>query len=122
MQPLRRHRFYEVAKLKISCRSSRCGGWSQCSGSCNASSEDERYAGASRAFSLLDEIDCSQKFTEDQHQKLEQMQRRAPQLYGGRLSQEGVQSMPSRSQQDHLRVEADRLHAQWQLEKEKAEI
>ena len=61
-------------------------------------------------------------FTTEQHQQLEHLQRQAPQLYGTRGMQDETTSMAEKSYQQHLQTEADRLHIQWQLEREKEEM
>ena len=61
-------------------------------------------------------------FTAEQHQQLEQLQRQAPQLYGSRGLQDEMSLRTEQSYQQHLKSEADRLHSQWQLQREKEEM
>ena len=46
----------------------------------------------------------------------------APQLYGSRGLQDEMSLRTEQSYQQHLKSEADRLHLQWQLQREKDEM
>ena len=61
-------------------------------------------------------------FSDDQQRQLEWMQSQAPHLYGARPATVEPRSNPPKLSQEELRLEAERLHVQWQLEKEKAEM
>ena len=61
-------------------------------------------------------------FSDEQYRQLERMQNQAPQLYGHRAGIEVRDAAPQKLSQEELKMEADRLHTQWQLEKEKAEM
>ena len=76
----------------------------------------------SRSMSQQQVGGASQLFSEEQQRQLEQMQQQAPHLYGPTMSREPQREMPPKPSSEELRSEADRLHAQWQLEKEKAEM
>ena len=61
-------------------------------------------------------------FTQEQQERLESMQRSAPQLYGAQMVQEDRGLHAGMDHREHLKAEAERLHMQWQLEKEKEEM
>ena len=61
-------------------------------------------------------------FSEEQYRQLEMMQSQAPQLYGQATGADVRFSTPQKLSQEELKSEAERLHVQWQLEKEKAEM
>ena len=64
----------------------------------------------------------SRLFSEEQQRQLEWMQSQAPHLYGAPAGTTEARNSPQKLSQEELRQEADRLHIQWQLEKEKAEM
>ena len=74
-------------------------------------------------------------FSAEQQWQLEQMQNQAPQLYGNRTALGGGgqgrgheqydherRTMTDQASRHHLQAETDRLHSQWQAEREKEEM